>query len=192
MASFTTESAAATSPACSSLRDWSNSASASRTHRSKPSPLPADDTQHQSTASHRSPDTRTPTHPRACKHPQTHTMWWQLATGYCHTHKHSHMQPRAAAMPQKWLSSSPPLGFSTVKTLTLVLQLIQVHELARIGVEAHGCFFLFLLPPLQFLLSCPARHLLLELVQLASALGGCIHTFVIQSFMAHFHWPVSL
>lgn len=51
---------------------------------------------------------------------------------------------------------------------TLVLQLVQVHELAGSGVEAQGRLPLRLPPPLLLLLPGPPGHLLLQLVQLAA------------------------
>lgn len=51
---------------------------------------------------------------------------------------------------------------------TLVLQLVQVHELAGSGVEAQGRLPLRLPPLLLLLLPGPPGHLLLQLVQLAA------------------------
>lgn len=51
---------------------------------------------------------------------------------------------------------------------TLVLQLVQVHELAGFGVEAQGCLPLRLPPLLLLLLAGSPGHLLLQLVQLAA------------------------
>lgn len=51
---------------------------------------------------------------------------------------------------------------------TLVLQLVQVHELAGFGVEAHGCLSLRLPPLLLLLLPGSPRHFLLQLIQLAA------------------------
>lgn len=49
-----------------------------------------------------------------------------------------------------------------------MLQLVQVHELAGFGVEAHGCLSLRLPALLLLLLAGSPRHLLLQLVQLAA------------------------
>lgn len=51
---------------------------------------------------------------------------------------------------------------------TLVLQLVQVHEFAGFGVEAHGCLSLRLPALLLLLLAGSPRHFLLQLVQLAA------------------------
>lgn len=131
IASLTTDRAVATSPACSNLRDWSNRVSASNTHLSKPSPFPAGD-KHYSVALF-STETSTPafyTHTYTCS-PKHQMLKKQQKPKKCIRRQRHSLHPCVAC----WRR-------------TLVLEFVQIHELAGSGIEAHGCLSLLFLSPL--------------------------------------------
>lgn len=103
IASLTTDRAAATSPACSSLRDWSNRDSASNTQRSKPSPFPAGDKQHSTALSAGKPA--------------------HLHLSYSHTH-----HTRAVPSSQRFSHSRNPRNASGDRSAPFTLTL-QAHAL---------------------------------------------------------------